>query len=208
MADRFRERAPGVMKLLMADFDLDKESAAAILGNLGGESRLEAVQEGVPISGRGGFGWAQWTGSRRVAFEAYCSRNGLDVRSDKANYAYLFVELKGPEARSIQMVKNAQGLENKTTAFEQVFERAGIKNYEGRIRYAKIALDAYEKSLELSPATKAAVAITTVSAVASAPVAASKASYSNTQVATGSIMLAMAVVIVVLYSKLKEKSNG
>jgi len=142
----FRSKAPGIMNLLMADFGLDVESAAAILGNLGHESGgFQFLQEKQPMvpGSAGGYGWAQWTGPRRREYEAYCQRNGFDPASDTANYKFLFVELSGSERAAIPAVKNAMGLEAKVQAFEAAFERAGIKHYEGRNEWARKALDAY-----------------------------------------------------------------
>jgi hypothetical protein len=142
----FRQKAPGIMNLLMADFGLDLESAAAILGNLGHESGgFQFLQEKQPMiaGSAGGYGWAQWTGPRRRAYEAYCERNGFDPASDTANYKFLFVELSGSERAAIPAVKNAVGLEAKVKAFEMAFERAGIKHYDGRMAWAERALEAY-----------------------------------------------------------------
>ena len=145
----FVEKAPTFMALLMQDFGFDKFDAAAIMGNAGHESNgLTAFQEISPTvpGSRGGFGWFQWTASRRRAFEAYCARNGLDPKSDKANYGWLFVELKGDEKKAVGATKEAVGLRNKVIAFEKAFERAGVKHYDSRMKWAERALDAYEAS--------------------------------------------------------------
>ncbi len=144
----FTDKAPWVMNLLIKDFDLDRESAAAILGNLGLESGgFKYSQEINPVGGgRGGLGWPQWTGPRRRAYEAYCKRNGLDVTSDKANYAYLWIELSGEYKSSITAVKKATTLYDKVVAFEKSFERAGVKHYPERFNYAKIALETFSQS--------------------------------------------------------------
>lgn len=137
------------MALLMQDFGFDELDAAAIMGNLGHESNgLTAFQEHNPTvpGSRGGWGWAQWTGPRRVAFEAYVKRNNLDPKSDKANYGWLFNELKGPESRAVGATKSAVGLRGKVIAFEKAFERAGVKHYDSRLKWAERALDAYEAS--------------------------------------------------------------
>jgi hypothetical protein len=142
----FRQKAPGIMNLLMADFALDVESAAAVLGNLGHESGgFRFLQEKQPLipGSAGGYGWAQWTGPRRRAYEAYVERNGFDPAGDTANYKWLFLELSGDERAAIPAVKNAAGLEAKVRAFEMAFERAGIKHYESRYVWAQKALDAY-----------------------------------------------------------------
>jgi hypothetical protein len=145
----FVSKAPTFMALLMQDFGFDELDAAAIMGNAGHESGgLTIFQEIKPtVAGsRGGFGWFQWTGPRRVAFESYCSRNGLDPKSDKANYGFLFVELKGPESAAIDKTKAAKGLEAKVKAFEMSFERAGHKAYDSRLKWAERALDAFQAS--------------------------------------------------------------
>lgn len=141
----FVSKAPTYMGLLMKDFGFDKLDAAAIMGNLGHESNgLTAFQEVSPTAGRGGWGWAQWTGPRRVAFEEYCKRNDKDPKSDDANYGWLFVELSGTEKAAVAKTKAASGLEDKVKAFEMAFERAGVKHYDSRIKWANRALAAYQ----------------------------------------------------------------
>ena len=149
----FTDKAPWVMNLLKADFDLTTEEAGAILGNIGHESGgFKYFQEIKPtVSGsRGGFGWCQWTGPRRLQFEAYCARNKLDPKSDRANYGYLFVELKGSEKAAIPALKAVKGLDGKVLAFERNFERAGVINMPSRMRYANQALAAWK----LKPAAR------------------------------------------------------
>lgn len=144
----FREKAPWIMALLIRDFSLDIDGAAAILGNLGHESfGLTAFQEISPTvkGSRGGYGWGQWTGPRRHAFEAYCARNDLHPSSDKANYGWLFVELSTSESAAIVHTKKAVGLAAKVQAFEASFERAGVKHYDSREKWAAIALAAYQE---------------------------------------------------------------
>ena len=157
----FRAKAPGVMAKLLSDFPIGVEDAAAVLGNLGHESAgFTKLQEERPVvkGSKGGWGWAQWTGPRRRAFEAYCKRNKLDPASDKANYAYLFVELRGyegSEKAAIGKTVAAKGLDAKVEAFERAFLRAGVKHYDSRKQWARIALDAWQKAgnpSELPPA--------------------------------------------------------
>lgn len=143
----FTDKAPPIMVTLMTDFGLTKVEAAAILGNIGHEcGGFQLFQEQKPSvpGSKGGFGWCQWTGSRRTAFEAYCKRNDLDPKSDRANYGWLFTELRGSEKAAIPALKAATGLYNKVVAFEAKFERAGVKHYEYRHDYAVAALAAYE----------------------------------------------------------------
>lgn len=146
----FRAKAPGIIDRLLIDFPIERLAAAAIVGNLGHESLgFTAMQEFNPtVAGsKGGWGWAQWTGPRRRAFEAWCKRTGKDPASDDANYAWLFLELKGVEGTeggAIGKTQAAVGLDAKVEAFEKAFLRAGVKHYPRRKKWAAIALDAWE----------------------------------------------------------------
>lgn len=153
----FVGKAPGIMRRLMVDFPLTDMDAAAIVGNLGHECKgFTDMQEDKPVvkGSRGGYGWPQWTGPRRRAYEAYCKRNGLNPASDKANYAYLFVELTGSEKKAIQAVRGAKTLAKKVEAFELAFLRAGIKHYPSRMKYAEWALEAYRGAPVPAPQPK------------------------------------------------------
>lgn len=146
MTPLFRQKAVWIMDRLLHDFPLVVDDAAAIVGNLGHESGgFKDLQEEKPtVAGsRGGYGWAQWTGPRRRAFEAWCKDKGLAPASDEANYGYLCVELKGSEKAAIPAVRAARTLAEKVAAFEAHFERAGVKNYPSRIKYATDALVAW-----------------------------------------------------------------
>lgn len=146
----FETKAPWIMNLLRQDFDLTIEEAAAVLGNIGHESggfkHFQEIKPVVPGS-RGGFGWCQWTGPRRVAFEAYCKRNNLSPFSDRANYGWLFTELKGSEKSAIQALMDTDTLEEGVRAFEAKFERAGVKHYPSRYQWARRALAAWKKNM-------------------------------------------------------------
>lgn len=157
----FTDKAVKFIPVLMKDFSFSDEDAAAVFGNAGAETEgFKYFQEISPVvpGSAGGFGWFQWTGPRRRAFEAYCARNKLDPRSDEANYAFLFVELTGSEKKAVPAVKAASGLYNKTVAFEKSFERAGIKAYDKRYKYAQEALSAYRAK---TPAVKPSTLIVT-----------------------------------------------
>ena len=146
----FREVAPKYMAMFLADFPrMNKLDAAAVFGNLGHESiGFTALQELEPVvkGSRGGWGWAQWTGPRRRAFESYAKRNKLDLKADATNYKFLWVELHGDEAKAIDALRAAVTLEDKVVAFEKAFLRAGVKHYPSRQRWAQIALDVYENA--------------------------------------------------------------
>ncbi|WP_089177150.1 phage tail tip lysozyme [Bosea sp. AS-1] len=143
----FTQKAPGIMRRLMDDFGFTKEQAAGILGNLGHESSgLNELQERNPTAGRGGYGWAQWTGPRRKAFEAWAAANNLDPASDEANYGFLRHELRTNHAGVVARVKEAGSVGEAMVAFEAGYERAGVKNYASRQKWADRALRAAERA--------------------------------------------------------------
>lgn len=148
----FTSKAPTYMGLFMNDFDADKLDAAAVFGNFGHESagftKLQEINPTVPGSA-GGWGWAQWTGSRRTAFESYCKRNGYDPASDMANYKWLWNELKTTEKGALPKLKAAKTLRDKVIAFENAFERAGVKHYDSRLEWAERALAAYDAAVDV-----------------------------------------------------------
>lgn len=146
----FRAKVPGLMKRLMAEIPAwDVEDAAACFGNAGGESAgFTKMQEIAPTvkGSRGGYGWFQWTGPRRRAYEAWCKKQGLAPAGDDANFGFLIVELRGAEKKTVPAVAGADGLEAKVKAFEMTFERPGIPHTAGRVRWACIAMDAWQAS--------------------------------------------------------------
>ena len=153
----FKAKVPALMREFMVDFDCTKEDAAAVFGNAGHESggftQMQEIKPTVAGS-RGGYGWFQWTGPRRRAFEAYCARNNLSPTSDKANYSFLWLELRGDEKGAIPRLKAAKTLRDKVVAFEMGFERAGIKHYDSRVKWANLALGAYEAKYGDAPPKK------------------------------------------------------
>lgn len=140
--DTFRSKSSGIVARLLGDFPIRHDDCFAIVGNGGHESNgTTDLQEIAPTvkGSRGGWGWFQWTGPRRRAFEAYCTRNKLDPASDEANYAWLFLELKGSEAKALPRTLAAGTLAEKVVAFEQAFLRAGVKHYPSRYEWALVA---------------------------------------------------------------------
>jgi hypothetical protein len=142
----FRAKAPKLMTRLMEEFPWTVEDAAACAGNGGHESGgFTNLQEDRPTvqGSRGGYGWFQWTGPRRKAFEKFCAEMKLLPSSDAGNIAFLIHEMKTTERAAIQKTKDAKTLADKVVAFEKGFERAGVKHYPSRLKWAQIALEAY-----------------------------------------------------------------
>jgi hypothetical protein len=143
----FLSKAPDIMRRLMKDFGFTDVQAAGILGNIGHEcAGFRLMQEVKPVGGgRGGFGWVQWTGSRRRAFEAFCAEKGLEPTSDDANYGFLDRELRTSEKATVPAVRATASLEAAVEAFERKFERAGVVAIASRIKWAQKALNAFQK---------------------------------------------------------------
>lgn len=128
---------------LKRDFGLTDAQAAGVVGNLMHESGgFQSLQEQNPSSGRGGFGYAQWTGARRNAFENFAAQNGLDPTSYEANYGYLKHELNTDpyERRQFDTVKNAKTAAEAAKLVSDNFLRPGNPNIVARQNYANQAL--------------------------------------------------------------------
>jgi peptidoglycan hydrolase-like protein with peptidoglycan-binding domain len=96
---------PRLFNDLKTDFNLSDVGAAAIIGNLMVETgNFRSLQEISPLveGSRGGYGIAQWTGPRRVAYESWAEQNGLPLDSYEANYGFLKEELTNRQAGSIE----------------------------------------------------------------------------------------------------------
>jgi len=131
-------RGAAIRDRLASDLNLTPDQASGIVGNLQAESGLQAVQEGKPISGRGGFGWAQWTGPRRDAFEAYAKANNLDPKSDEANYGFLRQELNSPQYAGMMGALRTTKTSGQAAALvEREYERPAVSNAGVRMNYAQ-----------------------------------------------------------------------
>lgn len=155
MTPLFRKMAVQIIGDLHKEeqLSLTVEDCAAIVGNLAHEcAGFEVMQEIRPVvsGSKGGYGWAQWTGSRRTEFMEWCGRKGVSPDSYEGNYSFLFRELVTTEKRAIPALTSAAGLEGKVRAFEKTFLRAGVKNYPSRMKYARDALQAWiEREVEV-----------------------------------------------------------
>jgi hypothetical protein len=141
----FPARGRWLIDRLMADLALTENQAAGIVGNLGGESGLDPdINEHHPLvpGSRGGFGIAQWTGSRRAAFETWAANEGLDVGTDEANYGFLIHELQTTEARALAALRKTLTVSKAVDVFQRLFERPSDPDagFAPRLDYAKLAL--------------------------------------------------------------------
>jgi len=145
-----------VMVNLMKDLKLTPKQAAGVAGNLmhesaGMNSNINEIGKG----SEGGFGWAQWTGSRRTAFMNYARAHGLEPGSPAANYGFLVHELKpskergaseahaGSEARALKLLKQETTVEGAALSFSNNYERPGVPHNDERVRHAEALYAAY-----------------------------------------------------------------
>lgn len=147
-----REKAADLTDRMVKDLGISETKAAAIVGNFMHESGdFQHMQEIAPVSGRGGYGWAQWTGPRRRNFEAFVANKGLDINSDDANYQFFLHEIQNDpyEKQQFERWKNTEyvNLAAETVAFENSYERAGVKHHGSRIQRAETALQMYEQKI-------------------------------------------------------------
>jgi hypothetical protein len=120
-----------LMSDLMRDFGLTRNQAAGFVGNLAHESGgFKTLQERNPTvkGSRGGYGYAQWTGSRRRSFESWAKARNLSVKSYEANYGFLKHELtKTPEKSVLSKLKNAKTVAQASKIVMDRFLRPGVK---------------------------------------------------------------------------------
>ena len=82
----------------------------------------------------------------------WVTENGLDTSSYKANYGYLLHELQTTYASSVRSLKQTRTIEVATTDFMHTFENPGILNLSQRIKFAKLALQEFERAYDVHTA--------------------------------------------------------
>lgn len=147
----FKDTSIKLVSDLMKDFDLTKTQAAALVGNLAWESdNYQGMQEYEPAvkGSRGGYGFAQWTGTRRRMFEEWSKENELDPNSYEANYGFLKFELSSPNneignmgVNTIKKLKDTKDLDTATSVVMKEYLRPGIPHEEKRKKRSSQVLD-------------------------------------------------------------------
>ena len=160
----FETKVAAYTARLQADLNLKGFQADGVFGNIGHECNgFASMQEISPSAGRGGYGWCQWTGSRRVAFEQWCAAKNLAPSLDDANYGFLVHELQTTEAATLPALRATTTRDDAVRAFEQHFERAGVVALDSRIQWAIRAQTARVQAEGTKP-------VTDTSSTATAPV--------------------------------------
>ena len=155
------QRQVSLIKSLMTDYGLTAMQAAGVVGNFVIESANTSeagallppnINQGdsspAPPKFSGGYGWAQWTGSRQRTFIDYAVKNGYmasssAIATDAADYAYLKSELNSGYTSTITDLKKQTSPENAALSWERTFEKAGSPKLDQRSTAARTAYNYY-----------------------------------------------------------------
>lgn len=124
---------------------LEDFQAAAIVGNLAHETGdFKFMQELDPVvpGSRGGLGFAQWTGPRRKAFEAWSSQNNLNVNSYEANFGFMIHEIQSDPyySKIIERLGNTKNIDEATEVFSKGYLKPGIPKMNLRKKKSRVYL--------------------------------------------------------------------
>ena len=121
-------------------YGLTSEQAAGFVGNLAHETGdFKFMQEIEPVvkGSRGGYGFAQWTASRRKNFEAWAEENDLDISSYEANLGFLKHEIDNTsEGRFMKNLRAAETVDDSARIVSEEYLRPGKPNMDSRIARA------------------------------------------------------------------------
>lgn len=178
----YNERIQQIASHLQGDLGLTPEQAAGVLGNFKREagrdlatSRNEGGAMGLP-TGRGGYGLAQWTGSRQQDLISFAG--GREQAADlNTQLKFLSHELNTTERRALDSLRRARTPEEAAVVFDRDFERSGVKALDQRKAFARQSFDlikgtnrAGEEGANITPqATPAVTPAVARPAAASAP---------------------------------------
>jgi len=116
--------SPGDIVAGLVQRGVPEHVARGVVMNFQDESGLNTgIQEQAPLSGRGGFGLAQWTGPRRVALEQFAQSQGKSIDDPDLQLDYFMSENAGPEAAAWQQVMAAPTAQDAAVAFVNKWER-------------------------------------------------------------------------------------
>ena len=130
-----------LMRDIQARTGLPFHAVAGIAGNghveSAGYGTLQEIKPVVPGS-RGGYGYFQWTGPRRRAFERFAKEKGLDVSGYDANLEFLLHELTNtPEKSVVPLLMKSKDAEDAAEIFSNKFLRPGTPHLDRRRRHAR-----------------------------------------------------------------------
>lgn len=119
-----------IAKALQQALNLTPAQAAGIVGNLMRESGLNPrINEGGAVGlprGVGGYGLAQWTGSRQTDLVRFAGGAGA-AGNLQTQLRFIIHELLGPESRALASLRRTTTPEEAAVVFDRDYERSGIK---------------------------------------------------------------------------------
>jgi hypothetical protein len=123
-------------------FGLEDHQAAAIAGNLDHETgAFKFMQELNPMvkGSKGGYGFAQWTGDRRVAFENWAKQNGMDPSSYDANLGFLVHEFQTDDyfKKIMGRLEKTTTVDEATKVFSDGYLKPGIPKMDLRLKKSR-----------------------------------------------------------------------
>lgn len=110
--------------------------ADAFTMNAGDESNFDpGINEIAPLvpGSKGGFGFFQWTGPRRRAYEAFAAQRGVNPADGETQLDFLMTELQGPEARAARSIFAAPDTASAAVAIARDFLRPAPENLAKRV---------------------------------------------------------------------------
>lgn len=120
----WEERSGWIVRRLATDIACKDFQAAGVVGQFGFESEeFKTMQERGIQPPRGGWGWAQWTGPRRVNFNKWVAQRGLNPSSDEANYGFLVFELLGDYKGFAAQLRQTTTIEEACRLAHEKYER-------------------------------------------------------------------------------------
>jgi tape measure domain-containing protein len=119
-----------IAKALQKALNLTPAQSAGVVGNLMRESGLNPrVNEGGAVGaprGVGGYGLAQWTGTRQKDLVRFAG--GSAAAGDlQTQLRFMVSELMGPESRALASLRKTTTPEEAAVVFDRDYERSGIK---------------------------------------------------------------------------------
>ena len=130
---------------LKSSTDLSPVAIAGILGNFIHETTGgSGINPNAQNSKDGGYGFAQWTFSRRDNLINFAKQNNMDYRDLRTQAKFFIHELNSPQFKKAkQSLENAKTIEEAAKNFYLNFESMGRtdNSLEKRIKYAKSVFD-------------------------------------------------------------------
>ena len=110
--------------------------ARGVVANMMVESRLEpGINEIAPVvpGSRGGYGLNQWTGPRRVQYEAFATQRGKPLDDLNTQLDFTMWELQNSEQAAGNALYGAPDAETAARLYSERFLRPGIPNMDARL---------------------------------------------------------------------------